>query len=446
MDYVPNTDKNREEMLKKIGVKDFSQLIQGIPQSVLLKEDLKLPPPLSELELVQLLRNLSQENRSADELISFLGGGAYDHFVPSVVNHILLRSEFYTAYTPYQAEVSQGTLQSIYEFQSLICELTGMDVANASMYDGASAAAEAALISHSSNRKKEIVISDSLHPAYKRVLKTYCSGLDLKIITCSAENGQVQPSDLKKNLSSDTSCVILQSPNFYGVIEDVAKIETTVHSAGALLIMVCDPLSLGILKSPGELGVDIAVGEGQGMGNHMNLGGPFLGFFTAKKEMIRRLPGRLIAVTTDTKGQRGFVMTLQTREQHIRREKATSNICTNEALCALASTVYLSLMGKNGIKEVANLCLQKAHYAMEEITKIKGFKLKYQAPFFKEFILETPVSAGEIIKKLLHKNIMAGVDISQIDPRFEDSLLICVTEKRTKKEIDYFVDQLKGLV
>ena len=446
MDYVPNTDKNREEMLKKIGVKDFSQLIQGIPQSVLLKEDLELPPPLSELELVQLLRNLSQENRSADELISFLGGGAYDHFVPSVVNHILLRSEFYTAYTPYQAEVSQGTLQSIYEFQSLICELTGMDVANASMYDGASAAAEAALISHSSNRKKEIVISDSLHPAYKRVLKTYCSGLDLKIITCSAENGQVQPSDLKKNLSSDTSCVILQSPNFYGVIEDVAKIETTVHSAGALLIMVCDPLSLGILKSPGELGVDIAVGEGQGMGNHMNLGGPFLGFFTAKKEMIRRLPGRLIAVTTDTKGQRGFVMTLQTREQHIRREKATSNICTNEALCALASTVYLSLMGKNGIKEVANLCLQKAHYAMEEITKIKGFKLKYQAPFFKEFILETPVSAGEIIKKLLHKNIMAGVDISQIDPRFEDSLLICVTEKRTKKEIDYFVDQLKGLV
>jgi glycine dehydrogenase subunit 1 len=446
VDYVPNTDKNREEMLKKIGVKDFSRLIQGIPQSVFLKEDLKLPPPLSELELVQLLRNLSQENRSADELISFLGGGAYDHFVPSVVNHILLRSEFYTAYTPYQAEVSQGTLQSIYEFQSLICELIGMDVANASMYDGASAAAEAALISHSSNRKKEIVISDSLHPAYKRVLKTYGSGLDLKILNCSTENGLIELPNLKDNLSSDTSCVIVQSPNFYGVIEDVAKIETLVHSAGALLIMVCDPLSLGILKSPGELGVDIAVGEGQGMGNHMNLGGPFLGFFTAKKEMIRRLPGRLIAVTTDTKGQRGFVMTLQTREQHIRREKATSNICTNEALCALASAVYLSLMGKKGIKEVANLCLQKAHYTMEEITKIKGFKLKYQAPFFKEFILETPVPPGEIINRLLDKNILAGVDISQVDPRFVNSLLVCVTEKRTKKEIDYFVDQLKGLI
>ena len=446
MDYIPNTDKNREEMLKKIGVKNFSQLINGIPQSVILKEDLKLPPPLSELELVCLLKNLSQENRSADEFICFLGGGAYDHFVPSLVNHILLRSEFYTAYTPYQAEVSQGTLQSIYEFQSLICELTGMDVANASMYDGASAAAEAALISHSSNHKKEIIISDALHPAYKKVVETCCSGLSLKIITCPTENGLMELTNLKKNLSSDTSCVIVQSPNFYGAIEDVGKIKNLAHSAGALLIMVCDPISLGVLKSPGELGVDIAVGEGQGMGNHMNLGGPFLGFFTTKKEMIRRLPGRLIAATTDSKGQRGFVMTLQTREQHIRREKATSNICTNEALCALASVVYLSLMGKNGIKEVANLCLQKAHYAMEEIIKIDGFKLKYQAPFFKEFIVETPVPPGEIINKLLDKDILAGVDISRIDPRFDNLLLICVTEKRTKKEIDYFVEQLKRLV
>jgi glycine dehydrogenase subunit 1 len=446
MDYIPNTDKNRDEMLEKIGVKDFSQLIKGIPESVLLKEDLKLPPPLSELELVGLLKDLSQQNRSTDEMISFLGGGAYDHFIPSVVNHILLRSEFYTAYTPYQAEVSQGTLQSIYEFQSLICELTGMDVANASMYDGASAVAEAALMSHSTNGKNEIIITDSLHPAYKRVLETYCSGMGLKTITYPVENGLVEPSSLKSNLSSDTSCVIVQSPNFYGVIEDVAKIEELVHSAGALLIMVCDPISLGILKSPGELGADIAIGEGQGMGNPMNLGGPFLGFFTAKKEMVRRLPGRLIAATRDSKGQRGFVMTLQTREQHIRREKATSNICTNEALCTLASAVYLSLMGKKGIKEVARLCVQKAHYAVEELTKINGFKLKYQASFFKEFVLETPVPAGEIINRLLDKNILAGVDLSRFDPGLKDSLLICVTEKRTKKEIEYFVSQLKSLV
>ncbi|MGB2698094.1 MAG: aminomethyl-transferring glycine dehydrogenase subunit GcvPA [Candidatus Zixiibacteriota bacterium] len=446
MDYIPNTDKNREEMLKRIGVKDFSQLLSGIPQSILLKEDLKLPSPLSELELAGLLRNLSQENRSADEMISFLGGGAYDHFVPSVVNHILLRSEFYTAYTPYQAEVSQGTLQSIYEFQSLICELTGMDVANASMYDGASATAEAALMSHSSNRKNEIIIPDSLHPAYKKVLETYCSGMGLKIINSSAENGMADLSDLKSSLSSETSCVIVQSPNFYGVIEDVAEIEKLVHSTGALLIMVCDPISLGILKSPGELGVDIAVGEGQGMGNPTNLGGPFLGFFTARKDMVRRLPGRLIAATRDSKDRRGFVMTLQTREQHIRREKATSNICTNEALCALASAVYLSLMGKNGIKEVARLCVQKSHYAMEEITKVNGFKLKYQAPFFKEFIVETPIPPEEIIDRLLDQNILAGVDLSRLDSRLKDLLLVCVTEKRTKKEIDYFVSQLKTLI
>jgi glycine dehydrogenase subunit 1 len=445
MDYIPNTDENRAEMLRKIGVKDFSQLISCIPQSAVLKDDLRLPSPLSELELAQLLKDISELNRSADETISFLGGGAYDHFIPSLVGHIVQRSEFYTAYTPYQAEVSQGTLQSIYEFQSLICELTGMDVANASMYDGASAVAEAALMSHSHNRKKEIVILDSLHPSYKKVLETYCSGLGLKIRTSITRNGLTELTDLKNSLSANTSCVIIQSPNFYGVVEDLGKIEPLVHSADALLIMVCDPISLGILKSPGELGADIAVGEGQGMGNHPNFGGPFLGFFAARKEMIRRMPGRIIAATTDTKGKRGFVMTLQTREQHIRREKATSNICTNEALCALATTVYLSLMGKTGINKVAQLCIQKSHYAMEQITKIDGFKLKYQAPFFKEFVLNTPIPPPEIIDKLLAKNILAGVDLSRLTPELKNCLLICVTEKRTKKEIDYLVSEIRNL-
>ncbi len=446
MDYIPNTDKNREEMLRKIGVKEFSQLVAPIPQSILLRDELKLPPPLSELELTRLLKDTSQLNRSTGDMISFLGGGVYDHFIPSAVGHILQRSEFYTAYTPYQAEVSQGTLQSIYEFQSLICELTGMDVANASMYDGASAAAEAALMSHSQNGKKEIVILDSLHPAYKKVLETYCSGLGLKIITSPAKKGIAELNHLKNSLSSDTSCVVIQNPNFYGLIEDVGKIEPLVHSAGALLVMICDPISLGILKSPGELGADMAVGEGQGMGNHLNLGGPFLGFFTARKEMIRRMPGRIIAATKDRTGKRGFVMTLQTREQHIRREKATSNICTNEALCALAAAIYLSLMGKNGIKEVARLCLQKSHYAMDQISKVKGFKLKYQATFFKEFVMETPFSPQDLINRLLRKNILAGVDISQLHPDLKNCLLICVTEKRTKKEIDYFVDEIKRLI
>jgi glycine dehydrogenase subunit 1 len=445
MDYIPNTDRNREEMLKKIGAKDFSQLVNCIPQPVLLKDELQLPPPLSEMKLTQVLKDMSQLNRSTDGMIGFLGGGAYDHFIPSVVNHILQRSEFYTAYTPYQAEVSQGTLQSIYEFQSLICELTGMQVANASMYDGASAVAEAALMAHSFNGKKEIVMSDSLHPAYKKVVETYCSGMDLKIITAPTENGLIEPDKLKDSLSSDISCVIIQNPNFYGLIENITQIEPLIHSTGALLIMVCDPLSLGILKSPGELGADIAVGEGQGMGNYLNFGGPFIGFFAAKKEMIRRMPGRIIAATTDANGKRGFVMTLQTREQHIRREKATSNICTNEALCALASTSYLSLMGKNGIRDVAELCLQKAHYAAEQITKMDGFKLKYQTPFFKEFIVETPLPPQKIIKGLLDKNILAGVDMSQFDPDLRNCLLICVTEKRTKKEIDHFINELKNL-
>ena len=446
MDYIPNTDKNREEMLRKIGVKEFAQLVAPIPQSILLRDELKLPPPLSELELTHLLKEMSHLNRSTEDMISFLGGGAYDHFIPSAVGHILQRSEFYTAYTPYQAEVSQGTLQSIYEFQSLICELTGMDVSNASMYDGASAAAEAALMSHSHNGKKEIVILDSLHPAYKRVLETYCFGLGLKIITAPAEKGRAELTHLKDIISSDTSCVMIQNPNFFGLIEDIEKIEPLVHSTGALLVMICDPISLGILKSPGELGADIAVGEGQGTGNQLNFGGPFLGFFTARKEMIRRMPGRIIAATKDRTGKRGFVMTLQTREQHIRRERATSNICTNEALCALAAAVYLSLMGKDGIKEVGRLCVQKSHYAMEQITKIKGFRLKFQAPFFKEFIVETPISAQDIINRLLPKSILAGLDLSQFHPDLKNCLLICVTEKRTKKEIDHLVNEIKNLI
>ena len=446
MDYVPNTSENKKRMLEKIGVKDFSQLIQSIPASLLLKKELGLPRALSEVELTKHMQELSSKSKSTHEMISFLGGGAYDHFIPSVVNHILSRSEFYTAYTPYQAEVSQGTLQSIYEYQSLICQLTEMDVSNASMYDGASAVAEAALLAHSETGRDEVLVFNSVHRHYVQVLRTYTEGVGLKIKVGRIAEGLIDIADLKKRVSDKVACVIVQNPNFFGLTEEVKEIESVVHSFGALLIMVCDPISLGLLKPPGKYGADIACGEGQSLGNLLNFGGPFLGYFACKKNLIRRMPGRIIGVTTDTEGKRGFVMTLQTREQHIRREKATSNICTNEALCALASCVYLSLMGKSGLKKVAGLCLQKSHYALEKIAQIDGFSKKFSAPFFKEFVVQTPIPPKRIIKSLVKRKVLAGIDLSMYKLGLANCLLISVTERRTKEEIDYFVEQLKKLV
>ncbi len=446
MTYVPNTENDRREMLKEIGVESFEGLIQCIPDSVRLKEELKLPAPLSELQLTKLLTELSAQNKDTSQIKSFLGGGAYDHFIPAVVDHIISRSEYYTAYTPYQAEVSQGTLQTIYEFQSLICALTGMDVANASMYDGATAVAEAALLAHAETQRNEVLVAGSLNPSYKEVLFTYCGSIKLKVKTLPSKDGLIDLEGVKKNISERVACVIAQSPNFFGLIENIEDIEILTHSAGALLVLACDPISLGILKTPGEYNADIAVGEGQSLGNNLSFGGPYLGYFACKRNLIRRMPGRIVGVTTDTQGRRGFVLTLQTREQHIRREKATSNICTNQALCALASCVYLSLLGKSGIKKVAELCLQKSHYAFTEITKIEGFKKRFDAPFFKEFVVETPIPPKRIIRSLIKRNLFAGIDLSQFNRKLKNSLLVCVTEKRTKEEIDYLVDELRKLV
>jgi len=426
-------------------VEGFEDLISCIPDSVRLKEELKLPQPLSEIQLSKLLADLSLQNKDASQIISFLGGGAYDHFIPAAVDHIISRSEYYTAYTPYQAEVSQGTLQAIYEFQSLICELTGMDVANASMYDGATAVAEAALLAHAETKRNEILVAGSANPGYREVLSTYCRSLRLKVRTLPVSEGLVDPEAVKKNVSEKVACVIVQSPNFFGSIENIDQIEPLTHSAGALLVLACDPISLGILKTPGEHNADIAVGEGQAMGNYLSFGGPYLGYFAGKRNLIRRMPGRIVGTTTDTRGRRGFVLTLQTREQHIRREKATSNICTNQALCALASCVYLSLLGKSGIRKVAELCLQKSHYASGEITKIEGFKRRFDAPFFKEFVVETPLAPKRIMRSLLKRNIFAGIDLSRFDRKLKNCLLVCVTEKRTKEEIDYLVDELRKL-
>jgi glycine dehydrogenase subunit 1 len=445
MSYVPNTDKNRQEMFEKIGVKDFSELIRAIPDSIRLRDELKLPPPLSEMELNRLLKDLAGLNKNTDQTICFLGGGAYDHFIPSIVDQLISRSEYYTAYTPYQAEVSQGTLQSIYEFQSLICQLTGMDVANASMYDGATAAAEAALMSHAHTARNEILVAGSLHPNYREVLETYCGSIKMKISTLPLAEGLVDADELKKKISDKAACVIIQTPNFFGLLENVGQMESRIHSAGALLVLVCDPVSLGILKTPKEYNADIAVGEGQTLGNNLSLGGPYLGYFAAKQELLRRMPGRIVGVTTDAQGRRGFVLTLQTREQHIRREKATSNICTNEALCALSACIYLSVMGKAGIREVAEQCLQKSHYALDQITGIGGYQRKFDAPFFKEFVLETSIPAKKIVKALLKKNILAGIDLSIFDRKWKNQLLVCVTEKRTKEEIDFLAEELGRL-
>ncbi len=446
MSYVPNTEHDRAEMLRRIGVETFEDLIRCVPDSVRLKEELKLPQAISELELSKLLAGLSSRNKDTSQIVTFLGGGAYDHFIPAAVDHMISRSEYYTAYTPYQAEVSQGTLQTIYEFQSLICELTGMDVANASMYDGATAVAEAALLAHAETRRGEILAAGSLNPNYREVLSTYCQSLGLKVKTLPFVEGLIDLEVLKKNVSEKVACVIVQSPNFFGSIENIDQIEPLTHSVGALLILACDPISLGILRTPGEYNADIAVGEGQAMGNYLSFGGPYLGYFVCKRNLIRRMPGRIAGATTDTRGRRGFVLTLQTREQHIRREKATSNICTNQALCALASCVYLSLLGKSGIKRVAELCLQKSHYACDEITKIEGFKKRFGAPFFKEFVVETPVPPKRLIRSLMKRNLFAGIDLAQFDRKLKNCLLVCVTEKRTKEEIDFLVDELRKLV
>lgn len=444
MGFIANAEEDKQEMLKAIGVSSFEELISDIPPEIRLKEELKLPEPLSEYEVLKELHDISEKNLDLNHAISFLGGGAYDHFIPSAVFTIISRSEFYTSYTPYQAEVSQGTLQAIYEYQTMICRLTGMDVANASMYDGGSALAEATLLAIGHTGRNEIVMAGPINPNYLSVVKTYTHPKRAEIKLTRFDSGICDIDDLKSKVSDKTACVIVQQPNFFGNIEDVFEIEKIAHSVGALFIVAIDPISLGLLIPPGEYGADVAVGEGQPLGIPLSFGGPYLGIFAVKEFLIRKIPGRLSGITIDRDGERGFVLTLQTREQHIRREKATSNICTNQGLMMLAATVYMALMGKQGLREVAKLCLQKSHYLAEEISKINGFKLKYDQPFFKEFVVQTPIPASEIKRKLQQKKILPGIDLSKFDG-YGDGLLIAVTEKRTKKEMDLLVEELKNL-
>ncbi len=443
MCWIPISAEERREMLSSIGVESFVDLVSSIPPQFRLRKPLDLPPPLSEIEISRLMLRLSEENHDLAHHICFLGGGSYDHWVPAAVSSIIERSEYYTAYTPYQAEVSQGTLQAIYEYQSLICELTGMDVANASMYDGASATAEAALMSYSITGRETILVSEALNPAHFQVLTTYTSGLNLRVKRIPLKKGGTDWDKLAGMLDERVASVIIQNPNFLGVVENLNQVGELVHRVGALLVMVVDPISLGILKPPGDYGADIAVGEGQALGNPTCFGGPYLGFFACRKEFMRKLPGRLVGATVDSQGRRGFVLILQTREQHIRREKATSNICTNQALNALAATVFLTLLGRQGIRDLALLCLQKCHYLQRHLCEIDGFKLRYPSPFFKEFAVVPPLSAKEVIDFLAEQGIFVGPDLGRFG--MGDGFLVATTEKRSKEEMDLLIENLKEI-
>ncbi len=440
MAYIPNTDDDRAAMLQAIGLSSLDELFSPIPESLQLKRDLAIPKALDQISLTKHYQGLGALNADAERYPCFLGAGIYDHYVPPTVGAITGRSEFYTSYTPYQPEVSQGVLQSIYEFQTLVAELYGMDIANASMYDAATGLAEAAIMAADLTGRRRILVPETIHPAYRQVLETYVRHIEVEIVTIPGQGGVVDLNRIGEILSERDGALLVQHPNFYGNLEPMAELAELAHSKGVMIISCNDPISLGLLKPPGDYGVDIAIGEGQSLGCTMGYGGPLLGLFTCKNEYLRRLPGRVVGATKDIEGRPAYVMTLRTREQDIRRERATSNICTNVALYALAATVYLATMGKEGMRRVAELCLQKAHYAAEQIANIPGYALSFpQARFFKEFAVDTPIPAKEVNKKLWEAGMIGG------HPVAENRLLLAVTEKRSKDEIDRLVEALKQM-
>jgi glycine dehydrogenase subunit 1 len=435
--YTLNTPADRQAMLKAVGVESFDDLLKSIPATVRLRRPLDLPPALAEQELTRLLQGLAAKNANADTHSCFLGGGAYDHFIPAVVDAIAGRGEFYTAYTPYQAEASQGTLQVGFEYQTMICQLTGLDVANASLYDGGSAAAEAVLMAvNVTGRTGSVIVAESVHPDYRRTLSTYLKDLGIKIVTVPTPNGFLDPADLAKHVDERTACVLVQHPNFFGSLEEVEAIGKAAKEKGALFVVSFDPISVGLLKQPGDYGADIAIAEGQCLGNYLMYGGPYLGILACRSEFVRKIPGRLVGQTTDRHGNRCWVLTLQTREQHIRREKATSNICTNQGLLALRATVYLSALGPQGLKETADLCARKAHYAAERLTKIPGVKLAFDRPFFKEFTVRVPGDATKLLAGLVEDGYLGGLPLAGYYPNLPGCISVAVTEKRTKAETD----------
>lgn len=441
--YFPNTGDDREAMLKAIGASGFEDLLEDIPENVRMAGPLQLKPALSEYEARKLLGRLAGLNASADAYACFMGGGSYDHYVPSIVGEIASRPEFYTAYTPYQAEISQGTLQSIYEFQSMIARLTGMEISNASLYDGATAMAEAVLMALGMSRKTKAVASGCVNPMRLGVIRTYLEGGSAQVVTTGRESGVTRPEDIASLVDDDTGCVIVESPNFFGLVEDLEAIGATVKHKNVLFIVSVDPTSLGILAPPSAFGADIVVGEGQPLGNPMNYGGPNLGFMATTRKHMRKLPGRIVGKTVDADGKPCFCLTLQTREQHIRRERATSNICTNQALNALSATVYLSWLGEQGLKELGETCLSLASYAAREL-EARGVRPHFSGPFFKEFAVDLGVDAETFIEQALEHGILAGVPLGRFYPDLKRCLLMAFTEKRTRAEIDVLVSLIAG--
>ncbi len=443
--YLPNTPADRQAMLNTIGVQSVEALFADIPADIRLKQPLELPSAVSELEILRMMQQRAGRNSNVDDYPCFLGAGAYDHFIPSVVSHLAGRAEFYTAYTQYQPEISQGGLQALWEYQSFICELTGLEVSNASLYDGATAAAEAMNLACGVTGRKKVLISGAVHPFYRQVAATYARDLGFAIQILPVVEGKTAADQAVALLDSDTAAVIVQTPNFYGIIEDMAGFGEAVHRHGGLFVAVVNPTSLALLQPPGEYGADIAVGEGQPLGLGLNFGGPYLGFMAVREKYMRRMPGRIVGQTVDTQGRRGFVLTLQAREQHIRREKAYSNICSNQGLCAVMAGVYIAAMGQQGLQQIANTCMQKAHYTAQRIAAIPGYSLAYGSPFFHEFVVKTPRSAAQVNRALWDKSIIGGLDLATVDAAKADQLLLCVTEKRTKAEIDELVSVLEGL-
>jgi glycine dehydrogenase subunit 1 len=439
MNYLFNTDEDRQAMLAAIGVKSVEELFASIPVEMQLRRPLHLSGPMSELELTQHMANVASRNVPAGQRACFLGGGSYDHFVPAAVDALASRGEFYTSYTPYQPEVSQGNLQAMFEYQTLICRLTGMDLSNASLYDGGSAAIEAALMCMSVGRREhKVVTTASVHPEYRQILRTYLANLDAELVTVGAADGTVNLDELTTAVDDRTACVLLQHPNFFGCLEDVAAVARIAHDAGAFLVQAFDPISLGLLKRPGDQGADIAIAEGQSLGTPMLYGGPYLGMLACRDTFIRRLPGRIAGETVDRCGRRCWVLTLQTREQHIRREKATSNICTNQGLLALRAAIYLALQGPHGLRETAELCLHKSRNAIQQITAADDrFRRAFDKPTFKEFVIrDRDHAVQQCLADATEAGYLAGVPLGRWYPELEDCFLVAVTEKRTADEID----------
>jgi len=441
VDYISHTSIEKKEMLEAIGVKSVEDLFKDIPKS-LRPKSFNIPKGKSESEVIEHLRSLSRKN--ATHLTDFVGAGFYDHYIPSAVDALAAQPEFYTAYTPYQPECSQGWLQAIYEYQTVICELTGLDVSNASLYDGGTALYEAAMMAVRLTGRKKIIVDSGVSLIYRTMLYTYTSNLSIEFVETPVVHGQSCREDIYKQLDDKTAAVIVQNPNFFGAVDDYSDIVKRVHASGALAIASVYPVSLGMLKSPGEMGFDIATGEGQSLGIPLSFGGPYLGFIAVSKKCMRQMPGRIVGATLDTDGKRGFVLTLQAREQHIRREKATSNICSNEALCSLRAVIYTSLLGKNGMKELAELNYQKAEFAKATLDEVPGVKVKRSSPTFNEFTVELPKNADEVVHRLIGKGFACGFPLGRFYKGLDNYLLVAVTEKRTKEEIVHFASSLEA--